>query len=481
MNKVILMILDGFWHTENTVWNAIYAANKPFLSKYLKDAIYLNADSNYSWLPPHSMWTSEAGHVTIWAWRIVWQPYEEINQSIKSWEFFTRQLLVNACTEPLHIIWLLSDGWIHSHINHLYAILELAKAKNIKDVYIHVISDWRDVEMASVSKYLNELQTKINELKIWKISSLIWRFYAMDRDNNLDRTKMAFDLFTKWIWYKASSVEDAISYAYSSQRNDYYIPAVKFWDEVIHKDSSIIIFNFRADRSEQITKMFHAWWFTHLLAFWPYTKDYPVLFPPVWIVNNLWSVLAKHWLTQARIAETEKYPHITFYLNSQSHELNKWEKQILVPSPKVASYAEKPEMSAYEVTDKVLEQIHDASDCILINFANADLVWHSGDFEATKKAIEVLDSCVSKITNTWLLEWYDIIITSDHGNAESMIDSSWNPSAMHTLNPVPFMLISNKQYKLAPKGELKDIAPTILDLLDLPKPVEMTWISLIMK
>ena len=487
--KVITIILDGFGYSEDSYWNAIMQANSPYLDSLWNDhpTLLIESSWNACGLPQWEMWTSESGHITIWAWRIIWQPLEEINQSIKSWDFFNNKLLLNSINKwkDLHLIWMLSDGWVHSHINHLFALLKKAKEQWVKQVYIHCIADWRDVEMASLEKYLNNLQKEIDKKWIWKISDIIWRFYAMDRDNNWERIDKAFDLYTKWQWNNCESIKKAMDIAYKKEKNDYYIDPISLPDfNKVKKEDDIIFFNFRSDRAIQLTKRFHENWYKNLLAFGPYTENYPVLYKPKKVINNISSILSKNNKTQLRIAETEKYPHITFYLNSQDHHKQKWEEHILIPSPKVASYAEKPEMSAFEITKKLITEIKkNKHDCIFVNFANADLVWHSWELNAWIKAIETLDKCLSEIIPIANKNDYDVIITADHWNAEQMKTSSWNDSATHTINPVRFTFISNEDQKLKISNNfgLKDVAPTILDIMWIDKPKEMTWESLIKK
>ena len=494
--KVLTIILDGLWYLKEVKWNAVAQAQKPFLDKIWNQnpTILINSSWSACGLPEWEIWTSESGHITIWAWKIVWQPLEEINNSIKYWDFFKKEKLLEYFNEnkSLHLIWMLSDWWAHSHINHLFALLSIAKEKKVKKVYIHAIADWRDSEMASVEKYLLMLQKKIKEIWVWKISSLIWRFYAMDRDNNLERTGIAFNLLTKWEGFEYKNLPSKVSeVAYEKEKNDYYIKAIKFLDyQKIDKDDDIIFFNFRADRSIQLTKKFFENWYKNLLAFGPYTTDYPVLFPPQKVKNNISTILAKNWKTQLRIAETEKYPHVTFYLNSQNHKKNKWENHILIKSPKIPNYADKPEMSLFELKDKLIHEIKTTKyDCVFVNIANPDLVWHSWILEAGIKAIEAVDKALSEIIPIAIENNYDIIITADHWNVEKMINEKSQKCALHTTNPVRFTLISkeNIELKWDLKGKfpsvtnywLRDIAPTILDLMWIWKDKDMTWESLI--
>lgn len=430
------------------------------------------------------MWTSESGHVTIWSWRIIWQPLEEINQSIKNWDFYKKEKQVNAIESGgnLHLFWLLSDWWVHGHIKHLFEILKLAKRQWRNEVYIHLISDWRDVDIKSLKKYYLELEKKIAEIWIWKICSIIGRYFAMDRDTNWDRTEKFYKLITKWEWYKANSLDDALKYAYENAENDYYIPAISLPDfKEIKKEDSIICWNFRADRSKQITEMFYKNWFKNYLAFWPYTDKFPVLFPAAKVKNNLQEILWKNWFKQLRIAETEKYPHVTFFFNSQNHEKAEWEEWVLVDSPKCASYAEKPEMSAYEVTDKIIDNLNkEKFDVVIVNYANPDLVWHSWKLEASIKAVEVIDKCLSKVIPLAKEKWFEVLIWADHWNCEEMFTEKWEPNTKHTTNKVRLSLVSNKDFKLKTWDYwLRDIAPTMIKLLWIKKVEEMTWESLI--
>lgn len=504
MNKVLLVILDGLWYSEDTKWNAVKLSNKKALDKIWGKypTILINASWNACGLPEWEMGTSESWHITIWSWRIIWQPLEEINQSIKSWEFFNKKLLSEKMDKDrtLHLVWMLSNWWIHSHINHLFALLKIAKDKWVKNVLIHCIADWRDTKMDCIEDFLIQLKNKTEEIWIWKISDLVWRFYAMDRDNNVERTTKAFNLLTKWEWFEAQDINEALKYWYKKERNDYYIEPVKFSEySKIEKEDGIIFFNFRSDRAAQLTKMFFENWFKNFLAFWPYTKDFPVLFTPKNVINNLSQVLANNWKTQLRIAETEKFAHVTFYLNSQDHEKQNEETHILIPSPKVSNYADKPEMSALEVTEKLVDWIKSEKyDFICVNYANPDLVWHSWDLKSSIHAIETIDKCLSEVIPIAQDQWYDIIITADHWNAEKMEYPNWDPCTTHTKNPVRFTLIGTEENQTLKNGNvllkqlswkdtnflkfwLKDIAPTILDLMWIKKPNEMTGESLIEK
>lgn len=484
--KAMLVILDGFWYSEKIEWNAINQAKKPFLSKMWKEnsTILINASWNSVWLPKWEMWNSESGHITIWSGRVIWQPLEEITQSILQNTFFKKRKLIEAFEkwENLHLFWLFSDWWVHGHIDHLFELLKLAKEKWKNEVFIHLISDWRDVDIKSLEKYFDKLEQKIAEIWIWKICSIIWRFYAMDRDKNLDRTNKFFDLITKWIWFNSKWIKDSLDFWYKNAENDYYIPAISLPDfQKITKKDSIVCWNFRTDRSAQITELFFKNWFKNFLAFGPYTKDFPVLFPPKKVKNNLQEILWKNWIKQLRIAETEKYPHVTFYFNSQNHEKVKWEEHLMVASPKCLSYAEKPEMSANEVTEKIIENLEkNKFEVIIINYANPDLVGHSGKLEASIKAVEKIDNCLSKIIPLAKEKWFEILIWADHWNCEEMFTEKWEPNTKHTSNKVRLTIIWKNNFKLKEWNFwLKDISPTILQILWIEKPEEMSWEGLV--
>ncbi len=505
INPLILVILDGYGKGKKYVGNAISLAKKPFIDYLNKTYPHtlLKASGNAVGVPKGIAGASEPGHITLGAGRIVWQPLEEINRSIKNKTFFQKQPFLDAINiqkqnqSSIHLIGMLSDGRIHSDQTHLYALLKLFKKKGIKDsVHIHIISDGRDVPERSISKYLNELKAQIKQIGVGEISSIIGRFYAMDRDNNWDRTKTAYDLFTKGKGEITSDFIKNIKQFYKtstkSVSTDYYLPPIlskpKF--QPIKDKDSVIFFNFRSDRAKQLTSAFtnknfpyfKTKIYPYFVCMGPYSDTAPIVFPPNTVKNNLGETISKNNLRQLRISETEKYAHVTFFFNSQNNTPYKGETRILIDSPKVKSYADSPQMSAKELTNTVIKEIKKKKfEFILINYPNPDLVGHSGDIKAVIKAIEYLDKCIKPLTNTAIDNGYQMIITADHGNAEEMLYYGTDiVSPAHTNNPVNCIVISEKTKKLKQGKGLKDIAPTILDLMGIKKPKEMTGESLIL-
>jgi 2,3-bisphosphoglycerate-independent phosphoglycerate mutase len=507
MNKVLLIVLDGYGEGKDYKYNAVTRANTPFITSLKKKypTTKLKTDSEAVGLPKHTMGGSEVGHFTMGAGRVVWQSLEEINRSIRSKKFFSMPALKKAATicrknnSSFHILGMISNMGVHSHIDHLFALLDFAKKEKLKKVYIHAITDGRDVHERSAKKYIIQIQKKIKKLKLEKtakLATIIGRFYSMDRDTNWNRTQKAYELMTQGKGIHETNPLRALENEYKrGTKTDYYIkPILLEKDGIIKPKDSVVFFNYRTDRAAQLTQAFAAKTFKkfptptrpYFVCFGPYSKEAPVLFPTTIVKNNLSEILSKNKLKQLRIAETEKFAHVTFFFNSQNKKPSKGEKHTLVPSQKVASYAEKPEMSAPKITETLLKELkkHPKSpyDLIVLNFANPDLVGHSGNFTATKKALEVLDKCLKQIILSAKEKGYEIMLTADHGNAEFMMNSDQTPCPSHTLNPVIFILISEKFKKL--KKNLKDkglstIAPTILKILDVKKPKEMTGNPLI--
>lgn len=494
--KVMLIVLDGVGEGKNYKYNAVTKAKTSFLNSIKKNYPHtlLNTNGNSVGLPKNTMGGSEVGHYTMGAGRIVFQSLEEINRKIKSKELFKNKILKknfkNAKKNALHLIGMISDAGVHSHINHLLALLKEAKNENIKKIYIHAITDGRDTEEKCAEKFIKIIEKQ----KIGKIATIIGRFYAMDRDKNYGRTKKAYDLLTRGKGRKEDSAISAIENEYKSgTETDYYIkPIILDKEGVIEKNDSIIFFNFRSDRAAQLSlalteKNFDGFnnnkeIYKNFIAFGPYTNKKYSLFPVQTIKNNLSEYLSKNKKSQLKIAETEKFAHVTFFFNSQNKIPFKNEDHILIPSPKVDSYDKKPEMSAPEITKKLLYELENKNyDFILLNFANGDLVGHSGNFEATVKAIECLDSCLKEIIPKALDKNYDILLTADHGNAEYMKYENGDNCASHTQNPVNISLISKDKHILKQnKGlGLFNIALTIIELMGLKKPKEMTGDSLL--
>ena len=501
----MLMILDGFGINEKEEGNAIKMANIPNIKRILKQ--YPNTILHTSGLdvglPEGQMGNSEVGHTNIGAGRIVYQELTRITKSIEDGDFFSIPELVTAienCKKnhsKLHIMGLVSDGGVHSHQRHLFALLELAKRKDFEDVYVHCFLDGRDTPPASAEGYIAELENKMAEKGVGKIATIMGRFYAMDRDKRWNRIQKAYDAMVKGEGEKASSASVAIENSYQKEVFDeFVVPTVICNNDKpvakIEENDSVIFFNFRPDRAREITRAivdeefdgFERDYFkTNFVTFTNYDetiKNVSVAFKKDEIKNTFGEIISKHGMTQLRIAETEKYAHVTFFFNGGEEKQYEGEDRILIPSPKVETYDMKPEMSAFEVTENVLNAIHSRKyDSIILNFANPDMVGHTGNVEAVIKALESLDGCVEKIVEAIEEEHGILLITADHGNCEQMIDyKTGEPHTAHTTNPVPLVLVGKDDVKLK-EGRLADLAPTMLDLMGLEKPEEMTGESLI--
>jgi 2,3-bisphosphoglycerate-independent phosphoglycerate mutase len=505
---VILLILDGFGYREARQDNAIALAKTPNLDKLYEHYPHtlINASEHYVGLPDGQMGNSEVGHLNIGAGRIVFQDFERINNSIASGEFFKHPALSPALTalkasgKALHILGLLSDGGVHSHQSHIDAMLEMAAQHGLEKVYVHAFLDGRDTPPISAAPYIERLEAKIRELGVGKIASISGRYYGMDRDKRWERVEPAYVMLTEGkADFVAGSAAEALQNAYARNENDEFVKCT-----VIHgtnepalrmEDGDCVVFmNFRSDRARQMTDALlnpdfagftrhHVPKLSNYFTLTQYdakqTRATPI-FAPVSVNNTLGEYLQNHGLTQLRIAETEKYPHVTFFFNGGEETVFKGEDRILVPSPKVATYDLQPEMSAPEVTDKLVAAIESRKyDAIICNFANCDMVGHSGILEAAIKAVETLDSCIGRVVAAMQKIGGEVIITADHGNAELMRDYDNNqPHTQHTTNLVPLIYIGRKA-TLAKEGALADISPTLLSMMGLPQPAEMTGKSLI--
>lgn len=512
--KVYLMILDGFGEGKNYEGNAIKKAKMPNWEKFKKSYpnTLLKSSGQAVGLPANTIGNSEVGHFTMGSGRVVFQSLEAINRSILNKTFFKKEPLIRAINKvkknpkaALHLIGMISDAGVHSELNHLFALLELVKKHNVAPVYIHAITDGRDVPEQTAAIFVKKIQEKINQLGLGQkltnglaktsIATIVGRYYAMDRDQNWDRVEQAYNLYTLGKGVQETNAISAIQNAYKRGiKTDYYIdPIILEPNSKISNTDSVIFWNFRTDRTRQITQAFTG---ENKIGFKPqktvrpffvcfgdYSKKAPVVFPTEKIINNLGEITSKSGLKQLRIAETEKYAHVTYFFNSQIEKSFKGEDRILIPSSKVKSYAQKPEMSAAEITQRALKEISGKKYTLIVqNFANADLVGHSGELKPTIKACEVLDKCIGQIAEATLKYDYNLIITADHGNAEYMIyEKNGEQCPSHTQNPVPCLLISKhyKNVKLAKGMGLKDIAPTILKIMKIKKPKEMTGKSII--
>ena len=505
----MLMILDGFGDNPNKDGNAIKLAKTPNIDKLMKK--YPNTDIYTSGLhvglPEGQMGNSEVGHTNIGAGRIVYQELTRITKAIEDGDFFSNQELIAAienCKKnhsKLHILGLVSDGGVHSHIRHLYGLLELAKRRDFEDVYVHCFLDGRDTPPASAEGYIVKLQEKMKEKGVGKIASISGRFYAMDRDKRWQRVQKCYDALVNGKGIKANSAEKAIEDSYQKEEFDEFVEPTVICNKgepvaKIEENDSVIFFNFRPDRAREITRAIVDKDFNefetkkmnvYFVCFTSYDETMPnvhIAFKKEVLHNTFGEVVSKAGLTQLRIAETEKYAHVTFFFNGGEEKQYPGEDRILVPSPKVETYDQKPEMSAYEVTDKVVDALeNDKYDVVILNFANTDMVGHTGSLEAAIKAVEAVDECVGKIVKVIEEKKGNLIITADHGNAEQMIDyKTGEPHTAHTTNPVPIILVTaNPEYKLKENGKLADLAPTMLDLMGIEQPKEMTGESLLVK
>jgi 2,3-bisphosphoglycerate-independent phosphoglycerate mutase len=508
INPLVLIILDGFGLSEEKEGNAIALAKKPYIDKLFSEYpnTIVRTSGEAVGLPEGQMGNSEVGHLNLGAGRIVYQDYSRINKAIDDGSFFSNEILQRAISHvkeynsSLHLMGLLSDGGVHSHINHLYSLLKMAKNEEVERVYIHIILDGRDTHPKSAKKYIADLEGKITELGIGRIITVSGRYYSMDRDNRWERTKKAYDAIVLGEGLRARNAQEAVDNSYKEGNNDeFLIPTVLLEENeftVFNDNDAFIFFNFRADRPRQITQALALKEFKGFKrpSFYPkniyfvcmteYDREYklPIAFPPLDITNGLGEILSKNGLKQLRIAETEKYAHVTFFFNGGIEKTFSGEDRILIPSPKVATYDLKPEMSAYEVTDKLLENLADDKyHVIIMNYANPDMVGHTGVLEAAIKAIEVIDELLSKIVPAILDRGGQILLTADHGNSEKMKDSNGEAFTAHTTNPVPLIYIGGPKGVKIKEGKLADIAPTMLNILDINKPEEMTGESLLIK
>ena len=508
-NKLtMLMILDGFGENQEENSNAVKLANTPNIDKLMKTCptTHINTSGLEVGLPDGQMGNSEVGHTNIGAGRIVYQELTRITKSIEDGDFFSNPEFVAAIenckknNSKLHIMGLLSDGGVHSHTRHLYALLELAKRKDFEDVFVHCFMDGRDTPPSSGESYIVELEEKMREKGIGKIATISGRFYSMDRDKRWERVKKGYDALVNGIGEKSTSAITAIQRSYEKEVFDEFIEPIVITNgenpiATIGDNDSIIFFNYRPDRAREITRALVDNQFDgfetkklnnlYYVCMTNYDETMPnvhIAFKKDELVNTFGEYISNNGLTQLRIAETEKYAHVTFFFNGGEEKQYIGEDRILVPSPKVETYDMKPEMSAYEVTDKVIEAIDSKKyDCIILNYANPDMVGHTGNLEAAVKAIETIDECVGKVIECVEKQNGVLIITADHGNAEQMIDyKTGEPHTAHTTNPVPLILVGMQNIKLK-QGKLADLAPTMLDIMNIEKPEEMTGESLIIK
>ncbi len=504
-NKVILIIRDGYGKRNNPEFNAVIKGKTPFTDKLLKKypSNLLRTSGEDVGLPKGFMGGSEVGHLTIGSGRVVPQSLLKINKSIENKSFFENKAFLKVIQEvkqknkTLHLTGLLQDKGVHSHQNHLFALIKLCKEQGLKkeQVKIHIFSDGRDSPQRSIKNYVKELKKVIKETNTGIISTLIGRFYSMDRDTRYERTEKAYNLLIKGEGEEFETIEEAIEDAYSKKENDEFIKPRKIKGyQGIEDEDGMICFNYRTDRVRQLTHALLDEKYNHFkrkkrtvffTAMTPYYEDLNanIAFREETQKNLLGDIIANNGLKQLRISETEKYPHVTFFFNGLEDKPKKGEERILIPSPReVNTYDEKPEMSIYEVTEKLVDSIEKSEyDLIVVNFVNGDMVGHTGDMNAAVKAVEAVDKCLEKTINAGLKQNYTSLVFADHGNCEEMAGEH---QTSHTLNDVDLILVSNdEKYKNCSLeyGGLKDVAVTTLNIMDLPVPKEMTGINLIKK
>ena len=504
-----LIILDGFACREETHGNAVAQANKPnfdrYWNKYPHSTLHVSGES--VGLPEGQMGNSEVGHLNIGAGRIVYQSFTRINRAIKDGSFFKNKAFLEAIEQvkekdsALHLFGLLSDGGVHSHIDHLFALLKLAKQHGLQKVYVHAFLDGRDVGPQTALQYIGDTEKEMEKLGVGKFATVSGRYYAMDRDRRWQRVKLAYDAITNGIGPRFNSAEAVVHESYEKEVYDEFVLPSVIMNEKgeavgpIHDDDAIIFYNFRPDRAIQLSLSYTDENFDKFdrgkrkldnIKFVQMTEysdmiKAPIAFETLDLTNTLGEVLSKNNLKQLRIAETEKYPHVTYFISGGREEEFPGEKRILIDSPKVATYDLKPEMSAYEVTDALLEELEkEELNAIILNYANPDMVGHSGKLEPTIKAIEAVDECLGKVVDKILDMGGEVIITADHGNSDEVITSDGKPMTAHTTNPVP-VIVTRPGITLRDDGILADLAPTMLDLLGIEQPKEMTGKSLIKK
>ncbi|HUM56567.1 MAG TPA: 2,3-bisphosphoglycerate-independent phosphoglycerate mutase [Bacillota bacterium] len=503
----VLLIMDGYGISKDgnkiKKGNAIATAKKPHLDRIFSEYpnTTIGASGKDVGLPDGQMGNSEVGHLNIGAGRIVFQDLSRITNEISSKNFFSNKALTDAmdhCIKndsSLHLMGLVSDGGVHSHINHLFALIDMAKKKGLKKVFVHCFLDGRDVPPRCAKKYMDQLEEYMKKTGIGRIATLCGRYYAMDRDKRWDRLEKAYNAISIAEGHHAPSAADAINQAYKRGEDDEFIlPTVIDTPSLLSRDDSVIMFNFRPDRAREITRAFVDPGFDafkrkkefngiYYVCMTRYDASMPavsVAYPPEEIRNTLGEYLSSKGLKQLRIAETEKYAHVTFFFNGGTEAPAVNEERILIPSPKVPTYDMQPEMSACLVTEEVIKQIqNDRFDVIILNYANADMVGHTGVFSAAVSAIETLDECVYKVIDAVLQKGGQILLTSDHGNADCMSDEKGKTVTAHSMNRVPLVFISDKKVSLREGGRLADLAPTLLDMMGIEIPKEMTGKSII--
>lgn len=496
MSKALLVILDGFGIAENPGVSAVDKAKKPFFNSLIKRYPHaqLSASGEDVGLPDGQFGNSEVGHLNIGAGRIVWQELSRINKSIKEGDFFENNILTTAFKKAsekgkIHFMGLFSDGGVHSNNEHLYALLEMAEKYNINNAFVHAFTDGRDTSPHGGAEYLKQFEHKADEIGIGTMASVVGRYYAMDRDNRWERTQKAYDLLIHGKGTEVEEASDGFEQSYANDVTDEFLKPyiVKTAENSrIEKGDVVVFYNIRGDRARQITKaLFQVGEIPfdtvdldlYYVTFTDYDDTFNsfahVAFPPTRLKNTIGEFVSSQGLKQLRIAETEKYPHVTYFLNGGEETPNNGEERVMVPSPKVATYDLQPEMSAPEVGDKVVEGLQKDYSLVIVNFANPDMVGHTGDMDAAIKAVETVDEQLKKVTKTAIENGYEVLIIADHGNADCMIQPDGSPHTAHTTAPVPVVLVSDRNVLLK-NGILADVSPTLLKMINLEQPEEMT-------
>ncbi len=503
--KVILIILDGWGETQNPNVSALYKAKTPFFDSLIQN--YPNAslrtDGLHVGLPEGQMGNSEVGHMNLGAGRIVYQDFVKINKAVADGSIAKEKTLIDAFTyakennKKVHFLGLLSDGGVHSHMNHIQGLLRSANDFGLNDVYLHAFTDGRDVDPKSGKGFVADIENYMSKTT-GKLASICGRYYAMDRDQRWERVKLSYDVMVNGIGEKSHDAATSIQKSYDNDITDEFIKPIVMVDEnetpvaKIEKDDVIVFFNFRTDRGRQLTRVLTQENFQeyamhtiplHYVTMTNYDnsfKDISVIYPKENLTETLGEILEKNNKKQIRIAETEKYPHVTFFFSGGREEEFKGEKRLLCPSPKVATYDLQPEMSAKDIQDAIIPELQkQEADFICLNFANTDMVGHTGVMEAAMKAAEAVDACLKNVVNTALENNYTSIIIADHGNSETMINEDGSPNTAHTTNPVPLVLVEKNKENQINDGVLGDIAPTILQLMGIDQPAQMTQKSLL--
>lgn len=500
-----IIIMDGFGWRKEEKGNAVIAAGTPYIKSLMAKYPYtfIEASGRAVGLPAGQMGNSEVGHLNLGAGRVVYQDITRIDKAIEDGDFFTNPTFLGAIDNvkkhgtALHLVGLLSDGGVHSCISHLFALLELAKRNEVKTVYVHCVTDGRDVPPDSAVKYIAELEAEIKKLGVGKIATVVGRYYYMDRDNRWERVKKGYDGVFAGIGTHYATADEGVRASYDKKVYDEFIEPIVVGDyKGVSANDSIIFYNFRSDRAREITRAaiypdfdcfersggYKPVYYVGMTQYDATFTGIHTAFGPKHLDNTLGEYLAKQGLTQARVAETEKYAHVTFFFNGGVEQPNEGERRVLVASPKVATYDLQPEMSAPEVTEKALEVVGNV-DVLILNFANCDMVGHTGVFDAAVKAVKTVDECLSKLVPAIQATGGTALVTADHGNAEQMCFDDGSPCTSHTTNLVPFIVAGDKYAKatLEKTGALCDVAPTLLDVMGVEKPVEMEGKSLIAK